>query len=63
MMADTAKRIPITIVVVKRVFSKPRRVWKAELKLSLPPNAPPIAAPVCCRRITAISTIASTICM
>jgi hypothetical protein len=30
------------IVAMKRVFSKPRRVWNAELKLSLPPKAPPI---------------------
>ena len=30
------------IVIMKSVLSKPRRVWKAELKLSPPPNAPPI---------------------
>ena len=61
--AESAKRIAITIVTIKRVFSKPRRVWKAELKLSLPPNAPPMAAPVCCSKIAATRMIASTICI
>lgn len=40
--ADITKRIAITIVIMKRVFSNPRLVWNAELKLSPPPKAPPI---------------------
>lgn len=44
--AEIAKSTATTIVIMKSCFSKPRLVWKAELKLSLPPKAPPICAPV-----------------
>ena len=53
----------MTIVAMKRVLSKPRRVWCAELKLSFPPNAPPIAAPVCCSKTAAISAMDRTTCI
>ena len=42
MSAEIAKSIAIMIVAMKSVLSKPRLVWNAELKLSPPPNAPPI---------------------
>lgn len=61
--AEIAKSIATTIVAMKSVLSKPRRVWKAELKLSLPPNAPPICAPVFWRSMAVTSITASTICM
>ncbi len=41
-----ANSIAITMVVLNRTFSNPRLVWNAELKLSLPPKAPPTWAPV-----------------
>lgn len=58
-----AKSIETTMVIMKSVFSNPRRVWKAELKLSLPPKAPPTCEPVLCSKIAVRSTTASTICM
>ncbi len=44
--AETAKRMPITIVALKIFFSIPRRVWDA-LRLSLPPKVPPRSASLC----------------
>lgn len=49
-----ANSIAMTIVVLNRTFSKPRLVWKAELKLSLPPKAPPTWAPVFWIKIIAV---------
>jgi len=39
--ADTANRIATMMVMMNSPLSMPRRVWNAELKLSLPPKAPP----------------------
>lgn len=50
-----AKSIAIMIVVLNRTFSAPRLVWNAELKLSLPPKAPPTWAPVFWIRIITVS--------
>lgn len=56
--------IATTIVMLNMVFSKPLRVWKAELKLSdPPPKAPPREALVLCIRIRPINATASIICM
>ena len=51
--AETANSTAMIIVTVNSPFSIPRRVWKAELKLSLPPKAPPTCAPVLCKRMAA----------
>lgn len=48
---------------MKSVFSNPRRVWNAVLKLSLPPKAPPTCEPVFCNSIAVTKMTASTICM
>ena len=61
--AEMAKRIAMMMVVVKRIFSMPRLVWNAELKLSLPPKAPPTCAPVRCKRIAAIKSADRMICI
>lgn len=39
--AEITNKTAIAILAIKSVFSKPRLVWKAELKLSPPPKAPP----------------------
>lgn len=62
MSADTAKRMAMTMVAVNRPFSRPRRVWNAELKLSDPPKAPPTCAPVFWSNIAATSTTERIIC-
>jgi hypothetical protein len=63
MRADITNRTAIIIVMVKSVFSNPRLVWNAELKLSLPPKAPPTCEPVFCSNIAVTRITASTICM
>ena len=62
MKADTAKRIPTTIVVIKRNFSNPRRVWYSPPP-SPPPSAPPTPAPDCCSSIATTKIIDSIICI
>ena len=47
--AEPAKRIPITIVLWKRNFSKPRLVCFAWVKPSPPPNALPRPDSDCCK--------------
>jgi len=49
------------MVVTNRPFSKPRRVWNAEL-ISAPPRALPFAAPDCWSRIAAMTMTESIIC-
>src|SRR3989344_44179 len=58
--AESAKRIPSAMVTWKSVRSKPRRVWKPDEKLPAP-NAPPIDAPVRCKRIAAMRRSERTI--
>ena len=54
MLRNVAKTKSIAIPVenLNKKSSAPRRLWKAELKLS-PPNAPPKLEPRCCNRIAA----------
>lgn len=59
--AEIAKSIASTIDMMKRVFSKPRLVWNAELKLSPPPKALPTDALVCCKSIAVIIRTANMI--
>ena len=61
-IAVIAKSMPRTIVDTKRSFSKPRRVWNAELMSPPPPSAPPFAAPDCWRRIAAMRRTEMVIC-
>lgn len=56
--ADRAKAIESAIVALKVNFSKPRRVWKPELKLS--PKAPPSPAAVCCSKTPTVRSTAKT---
>jgi len=49
--AESTNKTAITIVAMKRVRSKPRRVWDAPPKLSDPPKAPPAFASDCCSKI------------
>ncbi len=56
------KSAATTIVPLKRVFSKPRRVWKPLEKPSPPPKAPPRPASDLWVMINMINTIDSTTC-
>lgn len=49
-MAESAKRIAIVIVAIKRVFSRPRLSWCPTAKPS-PPKPEPRPASDLCRRI------------
>ena len=61
MSAEIAKRTPSTMVAPNSVFSRPRRVWKPDEKLSAP-KAPPSEAPVRCRITAIIMSTDSAIC-
>lgn len=52
--ADPTKRIAITIVAKKRIFSPPRRA-KWVILDSVPPSAPSIPAPDRCKTMTITS--------
>ena len=59
--ADKAKAMAKMIVVLKVNFSKPRRVWWLELKLS--PSAPPRPDAVCCIKTPIVRSTAKVTCM
>ena len=59
--AEMAKATARTMVALKVNFSKPRRVWKPELKLS--PKAPPNPAAVRCNKMPTDKSTAKVTCM
>lgn len=60
-IVESTKSIARTMVALKINFSAPRRWLKVELKLSAP-KAPPKEAPLCCKRMPAMSRRDSAIC-
>lgn len=61
MIALPANKIATTNVKLNKNFSKPRRVWNAEL--SPPPKPLPSPAADCCNNITIIRRIDRPICI